>query len=83
MQGAEPDGTTYIIIKKEGAQMRILILKMTLSDGRVVFQPSYVSEDNVVTIYLPDWAKEVNIIREEQIPAVTTFTIYATDGKEV
>ena len=83
MHGAEPDGTTYIFIKKEGVQMRILILKMTLSDGQVVFLPSFVREDDVVTIHLPDWATKVNIIREEPNPLVTTFTIYATDGKEV
>ena len=69
--------------KKEGVQMRILILKMTLSDGQVVFLPSFVREDDVVTIHLPDWATKVNIIREEPKPSVTTFTIYATDGKEV
>ena len=54
--------------------MRILILKMTLSDGQVVFLPSFVREDDVVTIHLPDWATKVNIIREEPKPSVTTFT---------
>ena len=60
--------------------MKMLVLQYKQTADGVVFIPAFVGKDDV-TIYLPDWAKEIKIVRNES-PLVKVHTIYVTDGEE-
>ena len=60
--------------------MKMLVLQYKQTADGVVFIPAFVGKDDV-TIYLPDWAKEIKIVRSES-PLVKVHTIYVTDGEE-
>jgi len=60
--------------------MKMLVLQHRQTADEVVFIPAFVGKDDV-TIYLPDWAKEIKIVRSES-PLVKVHTIYVTDGEE-
>ena len=59
--------------------MKMLVLQHKQTEDEV-FIPAFVGKDDV-TIYLPDWAKEIKIVRSES-PLVKVHTIYVTDGEE-
>ena len=58
----------------------MLVLQHKQTENEVVFLPAFVGKDDVI-IYLPDWAKEIKIVRSVS-PLVKVHTIYVTDGEE-